>query len=183
MVGMWMHLVSVAIIRDWQWQMFHALLFYVLMGFSWIFLFSLAVVMLLLYYFFAIIGMEAFSSYTSQLINCCRFVFFFVFGTAAASVSASFLFKSLCRRLSSIVFQAFLIICYFDCFVLWILNGSTVLISELTIYRNNNNNNCLLLVLSWSNSNVETYYKYSNESGQDGYYYLNTFENIFISGG
>lgn len=65
---------------------------------------SLAIVMLLLYYFFAIIGMEAFSSYTSQLINCCR------------------------------------------------------------------------------NSTVEGYYKYNNESSQDGYYYLNTFENIFISG-
>jgi len=34
--------------------------------------FSVAVVMLLLFYFFAIIGMEVFAPYTDQLMNCCR---------------------------------------------------------------------------------------------------------------
>jgi two pore calcium channel protein 1 len=65
---------------------------------------SLAIAMILLYYFFAIIGMEIFGSYTGQMKNCCQ------------------------------------------------------------------------------NTSVEQYYLYNNETGLYGFYYLNTFENILVSG-
>lgn len=34
-----------------------------------------------------------------------------------------------------------------------------------------------------SNTSVEQYYMVDNATGLDGYYYLNTFENILVSGG
>jgi len=33
------------------------------------------------------------------------------------------------------------------------------------------------------NTSVEEYYSYYNESGTGGYYYMNSFENILVSGG
>ena len=33
------------------------------------------------------------------------------------------------------------------------------------------------------NTSVEMYYTYSNTTGENGYYYLNTFENIIVSSG
>jgi len=38
-------------------------------------------------------------------------------------------------------------------------------------------------LLLFRNASVEEYFKYDNESDIDGYYYLNSFENILVSGG
>ena len=37
--------------------------------------------------------------------------------------------------------------------------------------------------LSFRNSSVESNYAYSEDGSTQGYYYLNNFDNIFISGG
>ena len=37
--------------------------------------------------------------------------------------------------------------------------------------------------LPFRNSSVESYYAYSEDGSTQGYYYLNNFDNIFISGG
>ena len=39
------------------------------------------------------------------------------------------------------------------------------------------------ITLSFRNTSVESYYAYNEDGINQGYYYLNNFNNIFISGG
>lgn len=42
---------------------------------------------------------------------------------------------------------------------------------------------CFLLILFCRNTSVEDFYRFTNDSRTQGYYYLNDFSNIMVSGG
>ncbi|KAJ8711256.1 hypothetical protein PYW07_008498 [Mythimna separata] len=115
---------------------------------------SAGCVMLVMYYFFAIIGMELFAGY--DLRNCCVLSISYrdVFGTLV-----------LLSPLMSSAGCVMLVMYYFFAII------------GMELFAGYDLRNCCV------NTTVEDFYKYSlNSSTALGYYYLNSFENLVTSG-